>query len=99
MAVEKIRLGTNEDGTPHFLYRSTDGKPLVYTGPITGPVELADGTVVDVSDEIVEVEDDAQALAVSDAIGARYDAEGHPLFLADPTVPDLGFISVPSQEG
>ena len=97
--IQKIRLGTNEDGTPLYHYIA-DG-PVVFTGPITGEVTLPDGREVDVTEPFVEVADDAEALALSDAIGARHVAEGHPLFLGDATVPDDGFVHVPStpQEG
>ena len=65
--------------------------------PWPWPVELDDGRVI----VFFWVADDAEALALSDAIGARHVAEGHPLFLGDATVPDDGFVHVPStpQEG
>jgi hypothetical protein len=98
MAIRKIRLGTNEDGTPLWHYEA-DG-PVVFTGPITGTVELPDGTVVDVTEPFVEVADEAEALALSDAIGERHVAEGHPLFVQDPNMPSDGFVHTPStQEG
>lgn len=84
MALEKIRLGTNEDGSPHYLYRQTDpSMPLVITGPLTGTVELPDGTVYDVTDDVIEV-NPGDELAVSDAIGERHVEEGHPAFASEP---------------
>ena len=74
MALTKIRLGTNEDGSPQWHYIS-DG-PVVLTGPIRGSVTLPDGTVVDVTDEVVEAASDAQAAAIGAAIDERNVAEG-----------------------
>lgn len=51
---------------------------VVLTGPITGTVELADGTVVDVSPVVVEVSSQEEADELADLIGQRYAAEGHP---------------------
>lgn len=78
MALQKIRLGDNEDGTPHYFYRQTDPSvPVIVTGPISGTVTLPDGTVYDVTDAVIEVAP-GHELHVSDAIGARHVAEGHP---------------------
>lgn len=97
MSVTKIRLGTKDDGTPLFHYLQDDPtKAVVITGPITGTVELPDGTVYDVSDDLIEVEP-GHELLVSNAIGERHAAEGHPLFLADPEVDDLGFVHEPTE--
>lgn len=51
---------------------------VVLTGPITGTVTLDDGTVVDVSNPVVEVSGKAQADEVAHLIGKRYADEGHP---------------------
>ena len=50
----------------------------VLTGPITGTVTLPDGTVVDVTPQVVYVDDQATADAVAHAIAVRYANEGHP---------------------
>lgn len=50
---------------------------VVLTGPITGTVELEDGTVVDVSPGFIEVDPDL-ADEIADKIGRRYAEEGHP---------------------
>lgn len=97
MAVTKIRLGTKDDGTPLYHYHQDDPtKAVVITGPITGSVELPDGTVYDVTDEIIEVEP-GHELLVSNAIGERHVAEGHPLFVADPTADNYGFVHDPTE--
>lgn len=96
MALQKIRLGTNDDGTPQYHYIA-DG-PVVFTGPVTGTVTLPDGRIVDVTEPFVEVADEAEALALSDAIGQRHVEEGHPLFVNDPTMPSDGFVHTPSSE-
>lgn len=84
MALTKIRLGTNEDGTPHYLYQQDDPSvPLVYTGPISGTVDVThpDGTTFtyDVTDQVIEVFPGHETY-VSDAIGERHVSEGHPSF-------------------
>lgn len=50
---------------------------VVLTGPITGAVTLEDGTVVDVTPGVIEVDPD-QAEEIAHRIGLRYAAEGHP---------------------
>lgn len=56
---------------------SVSGAHVLLTGPISGTVELADGTVVDVSAPFIEV-DDEQAEEIAHRIGVRYAEEGHP---------------------
>lgn len=86
MTVEKI--GTNEDGSPHYHYKS-DGH-VVMTGPIKGTVTCGDGTVYNVSDDFIEVacdtpaetdggkHENCHALEVAHLIGKRFNDEGHP---------------------
>ena len=50
----------------------------VLTGPITGTVSLPDGTEVDVSPALIEVDDQATADAVAHAIACHYRDHGHP---------------------
>lgn len=78
MTLLKYRLGDNEDGSPHYLYVSNDPtKAAVITGPITGTVAVADGTVYDVTEAVVEV-DLAHHGEIAHAIGIRHEEEGHP---------------------
>jgi hypothetical protein len=58
---------------------------IVLTGPIRGTVTLADGTVVDVRPDAVQVDSPEQAAEVAHLISQRYAAEGHPLH--DPETP------------
>lgn len=51
---------------------------VVLTGPIRGTVETADGDVVDVTPEVIEVESAEKAAEVAALLGDRYAAEGHP---------------------
>lgn len=51
---------------------------VVLTGPITGTVQLDDGSYVDVSPTAVEVDSPEQAAELAHKIGLRYAAEGHP---------------------
>jgi hypothetical protein len=50
---------------------------VVITGPITGTVTTADGTVYDVSADQIVV-DPEHRQEVADLIGDRYATEGHP---------------------
>lgn len=52
---------------------------LVATGPIRGTVTLADGRTIDVSPDVVTVDDRATAYEIAYLIGERYAAEGHPV--------------------
>lgn len=90
MAIVKTNIGTNEDGIPRFHYHSDTDAPLVVTGPISGPVTLPDGSVYDVTPEVIEAWP-GHELAISDAIGARHEAEGHPEH-----GPDEPFVHIPS---
>lgn len=95
--MKKIRLGTNEDGSPLYHYEAEKGESVVFTGPITGTVDLPNGKSVDVTEPFIGVSDDKTALAVSDAIGKRHEAEGHPLFVNDPLADNNGFVHTPSE--
>lgn len=64
MSMTKERVGTNPDGSPHFLYDYTENSPapegvepggLMLTGPISGTVVLKDGTAYSVTPEVIEV--------------------------------------------
>ena len=56
---------------------SVEGNHVLLTGPISGNVQLEDGTVVDVSNPFIEVSDD-QAEEIAHRISMRYYEEGHP---------------------
>ena len=78
--------------TGQVQYTQTDPSiPLVITGPIAGNVTLPDGTVYDVTEAVIEVAP-GDELLVSDAIGSRHVAEGHPLFADEP----FDFVHNPS---
>lgn len=93
MAVRYEHIGTNEDGTPRFHIYSDDpaAQHLVLTGKIQGTVEVAGLGTVDVSPQIVAVADEAEAIALSDAIGLAYVTQGHPDFVRDPDIDSFGF--------
>lgn len=98
MTVHYDHIGFNEDGTPRFhIWSDQPDAHLVWTGPITGAVEV-DGEVIEVTAEWIEAASPEQALAISDAIGERHVAEGHPDFVKDPTVDSFGFVHIPSTE-
>ena len=93
MAMSITVEGFNPDGSPHLVIVS-DG-PVVCTGPIQGVVMTSDGTRYDVSAPYIEVVSNIHAAEVANAIGLRHMEEGHPDFLGDATVPDLGFVYEP----
>jgi hypothetical protein len=76
VTITKTYLGQNEDGTPHFGYAS-DGH-VVVTGPAYGPVTTSDGTVYDVSDQVIEVAGPEHAGEVAHLIGVLHEERGHP---------------------
>lgn len=69
---------TETTSTPERLIAAGDTVALM-TGPIVGDVVLADGTVVDVTPQVLDELDPARAYEIAAAIGARLEAEGnHP---------------------
>jgi hypothetical protein len=70
------------DGTTRrvALYHYESDKHVVVVGPhIRGYVQLADGTQVDVSPDVIEVDTLEQAKEISHQVGIRFEEEGHPL--------------------
>lgn len=53
-------------------------KHVLLTGPISGPVRLADGTEVDVTPAVLEFDSLEQAAEVAHAIGLAHAEVGHP---------------------
>lgn len=93
--MQKTRLGTNADGTPQYHYHAP-GEHLVYTGPnISGPVTLADGSEVDVTDLFVVADSPEHALAISDAVGKHFADNGHPAHVAE-NGEQLPFVHTPA---
>jgi len=76
VTITKTYLGLNDDGTPHFHYES-DGH-VVMTGPAYGPVTTSDGTVYDVSEQVIEVASPEHAGEVAHLIGLIHEERGHP---------------------
>jgi len=76
VAITKTYLDQNADGTPSFGYVS-DGH-VVVTGPAYGPVTTSDGTVYDVSEQVIEVASPQHAGEVSHLIGVLHEERGHP---------------------
>jgi hypothetical protein len=57
MALTKTPIGVNDDGTPryHYLYEGDgDGGVLLTGKTVAGTVTLADGTVYDITPEVIE---------------------------------------------
>jgi hypothetical protein len=75
--MRKELLGANPDGSPHYQYIAEDGETLVLTGPIVAKLTMSDGTVYDVTDNVVAVADEHHDELVH-AIGDHYEANGHP---------------------
>ena len=63
----------------------------VLVGPITGTVTLPDGTVIDVTPEVVYVDTVEAAEQVAHAVSQRYAVEGHPT--------DPNYTYTPPKEG
>lgn len=85
MTAIKTRLGTNEDGTPLHHYTPSDPSlGLVITNHATGLVTLADGTVYDVTEDVIEAPVEHHG-EISHLIGVKHETEGHPKY--DPEIP------------
>lgn len=87
MALTVTKIGTNEDGSARYLH-ATDGHAL-WTGPVKGPVTLADGTEYEVSADYIEVACDGHdengkptgrcdADEVAHLIAMKHVEDGHP---------------------
>jgi hypothetical protein len=48
------------------------------TGPIKGPVRLADGSEVDVTPDVLWVDSQEEAAEIAHAIGKHWEKHGHP---------------------
>lgn len=77
--MRKTLLGTNADGSPHYHYEAEAGEHAVLTGPIKAVVTASDGTVYDVSEDVVGVPDHHLA-EVLHGIHKHYEEHGHPEF-------------------
>jgi hypothetical protein len=90
VAPQKMHLGTDPDGTPHFHYDFstdpgfTENHVALYTGPIGGTLVLADGTAYDVSEQIIAVHKDHVA-ELTTAIHKAHHAAGRFLDVPLPT--------------
>lgn len=69
-------LAVDSNGRPHVF--SDSDKPVVLTGPIKGPVQLADGTQVDVTPIAVEADSEEHAAEIAHAIAKHWEKHGHP---------------------
>lgn len=81
--MKKTLLGTNEDGSPHYLFEAEGDERIVVTGPIVAQLEVSDGTLYDVSDPVVGVKPEHHDELV-DKIGQHYEVHGHPHHKIDP---------------
>jgi hypothetical protein len=82
MPLKVTRISTNEDGSPHYHYEQDPpdpSKPVVFTGPVKGPITLLDGTTYEVSPDFIEVQSHEHAGELSHHIGVRHETDGHPL--------------------
>lgn len=84
--IREITGNVDENGRPIYNYRQEPldaSKPVIYTGPhIKGSVTTSDGTVVNVSDDYVEVDSHEVAGEVSHHVGLLHEEEGHPAHLS-----------------
>ncbi|MBO9523413.1 MAG: hypothetical protein J7518_17935 [Nocardioidaceae bacterium] len=68
--MQVINAGTNDDGTEHKHYYAPGEHVVLTPNNVSGPIILADGTEVDVTDRVVVVESAEQGEAVAAAIEA-----------------------------
>lgn len=69
-------LTITRDENGRITHIQSDG-PVLMTGPIRGSLVLADGSVVDVTQDVIELPVEQHA-EVSDLIGKYWEANGHP---------------------
>lgn len=74
-----VNVGTREDGRPQTLYI---GEHVFLPGPITGVIRLADGTMYDVTPDVIAVLPEHVG-ELNHEVGLRYEDEGHPAHGAD----------------
>lgn len=97
MSLTKIRLGNNEDGTPHYHFMSDDpqNEHVVFTGPhVSGILTAADDTPYDVTEPWISVKSIRHAVDICNAIGRKMELEGHPHHLADPEAPPFQMVKM-----
>lgn len=70
-----LEITRDEDG--RIVHIHSDGHVLL-TGPIRGTVTLDDGTVVDVTPDVIEVSGPVEAAQIDKQIGAHWVTHGHP---------------------
>lgn len=63
-----LTVETNSDGSLHYI---SDGA-VVLTGPYVGEVTLPDGTQVDITPAVIEVDSDEQGVAIAEAIAEKF---------------------------
>lgn len=61
-----------------YIPGSVTGTHVVITGPLTGTVQLEDGSIVDVTANEIEVDSPEKAAEVAHLVSLRYQDEGHP---------------------
>lgn len=83
MTLTKL-TSTQGDGrvTHEFVHDGDPTETVLFTGPIFGRVELADGTSVSVNDDYIAVPTD-QVGEVMHEIGLRHERDGHPMHFED----------------
>lgn len=68
MALQVMNIGTNEDGSPRLHYHDPDGHVLLTAPHHAGPVTLADGTVYDVTPNVLSVASHEHAVELAAAL-------------------------------
>lgn len=69
-----------DSGQPVYnVVETAKNKAVLITGPVQGSVTLADGRVVDVTHDVIAVDDVETAHEVAHRIGLKLELEGHPL--------------------
>lgn len=78
MTLTVTKVGTNDDGTPHYHHHDPE-RHAVLTTFAKGHIELSDGTVHNVADDWTFVDTHEQAVELAHHVATKFVAEGHPL--------------------
>lgn len=73
--MDKINVGTNDDGTPRHHYQ---GEHVVYVGRAINGTVLVGGSEVSLADDFVEADSPEHAEEIAHAVAELLVAEGHP---------------------
>jgi hypothetical protein len=91
----RVETTVDADGREHKHYIGEPGEHLFVPGPVTGIMQLADGTQVNVTPDVISLPQE-QASELNDLIVDHWVANGHPDDIEMLTDPETGAL-VPVQ--